>query len=590
MEQIIWVWNYMKGKRAVFMGGLILSIVTAAIRVINPMLGQRIIDEVVMLRNTDPLIPLLVAMMIVQVSRLSLHYLMIILMEIASTDVMTRIRRDMYETVQWQDYRFLGRFPTGNLMTRMTQDLDRLRHTVAWVSYQFIGAVALFVSTFTFYMFINWRLALCLVAITPFILYISHRFKKRLRPRFQLLRQKLTDLGTAVTENIDGNRVVRAFARESYEKKKIEAHNADFRDTSCENALIVAKYQPLLDTASQLLMVVMLLVGGFFLIKEWMTAGQYMAFSSLTWALAAPMQMLGPLLADLERYTASGEMIREVVEAPKGISDAPDAVELKERPLGDIEFKDVNLSINGTPVLHDINFKIEAGATIGILGSTGSGKTSLINLLMRFYEPDSGQTLLDGVDLRRYTLSSLRKYVGTAMQDVFLFSDSVKGNIAYGMSEMDEETIRRRAVQADADSFIKDMSEGYETLVGERGVGLSGGQRQRVALARALAVEPAVLVLDDTTSAVDSETEKFIQEQLKTLDFPCTKIIIAQRISSFRGADMILVMDKGRIIERGTHSELLAMRGFYHHIWSLQYNAGLDAISEFSTEYSGEGI
>jgi len=199
---------------------------------------------------------------------------------------------------------------------------------------------------------------------------------------------------------------------------------------------------------------------------------------------------------------------------------------------------------------------------------------------MRFYEPDSGQMLLDGRDIRDYTLSSLRRYVGCAMQDVFLFSDSIKGNIAYGRPEMDDESIRKRAVQADVASFTGEMSDGYDTLVGERGVGLSGGQRQRIALARALAVEPVVLILDDTTSAVDSETEQFIQKQLKSLDFPCTKIIIAQRISSFRGADLILVMDKGRIIERGTHSELLAMRGFYHHIWTLQYNAGLEAIGE----------
>ena len=584
MEQIIWVWNYMKGKRAVFMSGLVLAVVTSAMRVINPLLGQKIIDEVITPRNAGPLIPLLVSMMIVQIGRLGLYYLMIIMLEKASTDVMTDIRRDMYETVQWQDYCFMGRFPTGNLMTRMTQDLDRLRHTVAWVSYQFIGAVALFISTFTFYIFINWRLALCLVAITPFILYISHRFKMRLRPRFQLLRQKLTDLGTAVTENIDGNRVVKAFAREEHEKDKIEKHNADFRDTSCENALIVAKYQPFLETASQLLMVIMLVVGGYFLIKEWMTAGEYMAFSSLTWALAAPMQMLGPLLADLERYTASGEMLREVLEAPSGISDAPDSIELTQRPRGEIEFRNVSLSINGTRILENVSFKAEEGAVIGILGSTGSGKTSLMNLMTRFFEPDSGEILLDGVDIRRYTLSSLRRHIGLAMQDVFLFSDSVKGNIAYGRPEMDDETIRRRAVQADADSFISGMSEGYETLVGERGVGLSGGQRQRIALARALAVEPAVLVLDDTTSAVDSETEKFIQDQLKALDFPCTKFIIAQRISSFRGADMILVMDKGRIIERGTHSQLLAKRGFYHHIWSLQYNAGIEAIAEYSAE------
>jgi ATP-binding cassette, subfamily B, multidrug efflux pump len=578
MEQIKWVWNYMKGKRAVFMGGLFLTVVTNAMRVINPMLGRQIIDIVIVKKDTSPLIRLLVIMMIVQLARLGLNYLQIILMEIASTDVMTRLRRDMYQTVQWQDYKFLNRFPTGNLMTRMTQDLDRLRHTVAWVSYQFIGAIALFAATFIFYLFLNWRLALCLVGVTPFILIISSRFVKKIRPRFQLLREKLTDLGTAVTENIDGNRVVKAFAREEYEKERVEKQNAEFRDISCENAVIAAKYQPFLETASQLLMVIMLVVGGFFLIKEWMTPGQYMAFSSLTWALSMPMWMLGPLLADLERYTSAGQMIREVVESPKGIGDISGAKPLTQRPAGKIEFRDIRLTINGSVILEDINFIAEAGSTIGILGSTGSGKTSLINLLMRFYEPDYGAVLLDGEDVRRYTLSSLRRKIGLAMQDVFLFSDSVKGNISYGVPDLDDAQIKKRAVQSDADNFINEMADGYDTLVGERGVGISGGQRQRIALARALAIEPSVLVLDDTTSAVDSETEQYIQDHLEKLDFPCTKIIIAQRISSFRKADLILVMDKGRIIERGKHDELLAMRGFYHHIWSLQHNAGLDAL------------
>jgi len=568
----------MKGKRAVFLFGLFLDVLTAGMRVINPMLGLRIIDEVIVGGNTEPLIPLLITMMIVQLVRLGLYYLMIIMMEIASTDVMTRLRRDMYETVQWQDFKFLSLFPTGNLMTRMTQDLDRLRHTVAWVSYQFIGAIALFAATFIFYLYINWRLALCLVAVTPFILFISRRFVKRIRPRFQLLRQKLTDLGTAVTENIDGNRVVRAFAREEHEKEKIDKHNANFRDISCENALISAKYQPFLETASQFLMVIMLVVGGLFLIKGWMTPGEYMAFSSLTWALSMPMWMLGPLLADLERYTSAGEMIREVVESEKGISDISGAVELSKRPEGKIEFRDIKLTINGSVILEDINFTAKAGSTIGLLGSTGSGKTSLINLLARFYEPDYGAVLLDGQDIRRFTLSSLRRYIGLAMQDVFLFSDSVKGNISYGRPEMDDETIKKRAVQADAESFINSMSDGYNTLVGERGVGISGGQRQRIALARALAVEPAILVLDDTTSAVDSETEAFIQQQLEKLDFVCTKFIIAQRISSFRKADLILVMDKGKIIERGTHESLLSEKGYYHRIWFLQNNAGIEAM------------
>jgi ATP-binding cassette subfamily B protein len=577
MDQIVWLWNYMKGKRAVFIGGLLLTAITAGIRVVNPMLGQQIIDEVITLKNTDPLIPILIAMMAVQLIRLGLRYLMIIMMEISSTGVMTDIRRDMYETVQWQDYKFLSRFPTGNLMTRMTQDLDMVRHSAAWISYNIVDAVVLFISTFIFYIYINWQLALCLVAVTPFILYISRRFVIRIRPRFILLRQKLTDLGTAVTENIDGNRVVKAFAREDHEKQKFEKYNADYRDTSCENALIAAKYHPLLEIASQSLMVIMLVVGGIFLIRDLITPGQYMAFSSLTWALSAPMWMLGPLLADLERFSAAGKMIREVTEVQKGISDISGAIELTEKPTGKIEFRDIKLSINGTTILEDINFTAEAGSTIGILGSTGSGKTSLINILARFYEPDYGAVLLDGEDIRRYTLSSLRRNIGLAMQDVFLFSESVKGNISYGNPDMDEENIYKRAVQANADNFIKAMNDSYETLIGERGVGISGGQRQRIALARALAVKPAILVLDDTTSAVDSETEQYIQKQLKNLDFPCTKIIIAQRISSFRGADLILVLDNGRIIERGKHSELLAAKGFYYNIWTMQYNSGLSA-------------
>ena len=582
MDQIIWLWNYMKGKRAFFIGGLILAAVTAGIRVINPMLGERIIDEVLTLGNIDLLIPLLITMMAVQLGRLGLRYLMIIFMEKSSTSVMTDIRREMYKMVQWQDFRFLSRFPTGNLMTRMTQDLEMVRHSAAWISYMIVDAIVLFISTFVFYMFINWRLALCLVAVTPFILYISRRFVLRIRPRFRLLRQKLTDLGTKVTENIDGNRVVKAFAREEHEKDHFEKYNEDYRNTSCENALIAAKYQPLLEIASQSLMVIMLAVGGIFLIKEWITAGEYMAFSSLTWALSAPMWMLGPLLADLERFSTAGKMIREVTEAPKGISDNSGAIEITHRPAGKIEFRDIKLTINETVILEDINFTAEAGSTIGILGSTGAGKTSLINLLTRFYEPEWGAVLLDGEDIRRYTLSSLRRQIGLAMQDVFLFSDSVKGNISYGRSDLDESAVIKRASQADADNFIREMSSGYETLVGERGVGISGGQRQRIALARALAMEPAILILDDTTSAVDSETEHYIQNELKNLDFPCTKIIIAQRISSFRGADLILVMDNGRIIERGTHKQLLEKKGFYYNIWKLQNNAGIDAMGDES--------
>ncbi|MDR0998465.1 MAG: ABC transporter ATP-binding protein/permease [Treponema sp.] len=578
MSQIKWLWNYLKGNRTGLAVGIVLSAVTSALTIVNPMLSQKLIDDVITPGNAEPLIPLLIVMFVVQVVRLSLRYIMHnVFTEPMSNTAMTVLRKDMFETTQKQDYRFLHRFPTGNLMTRVTQDLDRVRHTVSWVAIAFTDSVVIFVFAFLFLLFVNWELTLCLTAVTPLILLVSHRFTKIIRPRFVLLRQKLTDLGTAVTENIDGNRVVKAFAREDHEIEKFEVHNAEFRDVSCSNALIAARYQPILELLSNLLIIITLIGGGFFLIKGRITAGQYLAFSSLSWALSNPLRMLAVILADIERYNATATMIREVVEAPKGFSDAPGAVELSSRPAGGIEFRDVNLAIQGNAILQDISFKAGPGETIGILGSTGSGKTSLINMLAHFYEPDTGQVLLDGVDIKKYTMSSLRRYIGLAMQDVFLFSDSVKGNVAYGRPELDDTTIMKRAAQADAHSFITGMEEGYGTLVGERGVGLSGGQRQRIALARALAIEPAILILDDTTSAVDSETEQYIQNQLRNLDFPCTKIIIAQRISSFRGASQVLVMDKGRIVERGTHEQLLANRGFYHHIWCLQYNVDPNA-------------
>ncbi|MDR1175290.1 MAG: ABC transporter ATP-binding protein/permease [Treponema sp.] len=567
-----WVWTYMGEKKWRFITGLILAGITSSLIIVNPYLSQRLIDDVIIPRNTAPLLKLLAAMFCMQVFRLSLRYIMVILMELASTDSLTSMRRKMYEVIQIQDYRFLDKFRTGNLMTRMTSDLDMLRHSVAWISYQFVDAVTLFGATFVFYLFINWKMALSLATVTPFIFLISSIFVKRIRPRFRLLREKLTSLSTTVTENIHGNRVVKAFAREEYEKEHFEERNADYRDTSVDNAYIVAQYQPLLELVSQVLLIIMLLVGGIFLIRGELTPGQYMSFSSLTWALAMPLRMLGILLADLQRFHAAATMIIEVVSSVPAVVDKSGAVEMAERPQGAIEFRNVNFSIDGAPILEDISFRAEPGQSIGILGSTGSGKTSLINMLTRFYEPDSGQVLLDGVDIQNYTLSSLRRHIGLARQEVFLFSDSVTGNISYGNPGLDGESIRRRAMQSDAHGFILNMEDGYETLVGERGVGLSGGQRQRIALARALAVEPSLLILDDTTSSVDSETEQYIQNQLRKMDFSCTKILIAQRITSFRGADLILVMDRGRIVQRGKHEELVKQQGFYRHIWALQNN------------------
>ena len=311
------------------------------------------------------------------------------------------------------------------------------------------------------------------------------------------------------------------------------------------------------------------MVGGIFLINGRITIGTFTMFNGLTWTLSDPMRMLGMHLNDLQRFFASSSKIIELYYAKSTVVSRPDAVKSKGRIKGEIQFKSAGLRLHGTEVLEDIDLTVNPGETVAIMGPTGAGKTSLISLIPRFTDVTKGEVDIDGVPVRRYDLKSLRSAIGIATQDVFLFSDSVDGNIAYGDSDMSEEEVKRFAKMADVD-FAEKLSEGFDTVIGERGTGLSGGQKQRIALARALAVKPSILILDDTTSAVDLETEKYIQEQLANLDFPCTKIIVAQRISTTKRADKIVVIENGRITDVGTHQELSQKPGYYREVFLLQ--------------------
>jgi ATP-binding cassette subfamily B protein len=313
-------------------------------------------------------------------------------------------------------------------------------------------------------------------------------------------------------------------------------------------------------------------VGGIFLINGGITMGEYVAFSGLTWALANPMRQLGNIMNEFQRFSAASTKVMELYYSEPAIVDAEDAVDHPERFEGKVEFRDVSFQYDDgiLPVLHDISFTIKPGETVAIMGETGCGKTSLVQLIPRFYEPTEGAILVDDIDIRKLKLTQLRKNIGLATQDVLLYSDTIDGNIAYGDSHLSQKEVERFARFSAASEFIDRMPDGYDTIVGERGVGLSGGQKQRISLARALAVRPAILILDDTTSAVDMETEKQIQQSLKELDFPCTKIIIAQRISTTKNADRILILQDGRVIESGTHEELVEKRGYYYELVKLQ--------------------
>ncbi len=570
MFRIKWLWKYMGEKRHLFVIAMVLSAVTSAILVVNPMLSQKLIDDVITPQNLSLLLPILGLMLAVQMVRLTLRYTMIVLLEKSSQCTFNGLRHKMYSVLQNMDARYFHSIRTGDLMTRMTNDLDLIRHAIAWISYVTVDSIVTFAAALIYLGCVNVELMLCLAAITPLILIVTRFFSKTIHPMFVELRWKLSSLNTVAQENIEGNRVVKAFAREDYENEKFEEKNEDYRKMNLKTAYVGAKFNPIIDILSQSLSVTTLLVGGIFMMQGKLTAGEILAFSSLTWALANPLRNLGMLINDIQRFFASCQMIIEIFYAQPSIADRYQARDPGVRPEGDVEYRNVSLKIDGTMILDDISFHVKPGQTLGIIGTTGSGKTTLAGMLTRINDATSGEVLLDGEPVQDYTLQALRRYVGVAMQDVFLFSDTIDANIAYGRPDMPEDEVKDFARRAGADEFIRKTQDGYDTLVGERGVGLSGGQKQRLSLARALAIRPAVLILDDTTSAVDMETEKYLQEQMRALNFPCTKIIIAQRISSIEDADLILVLDKGKVIERGTHRELLANKGFYRHIWAIQ--------------------
>lgn len=498
--------------------------------------------------------------------------------EHVSQTVLYRVRNYLYDKIQRQDMTFYSTYRTGDLMTRLTGDLDAIRHMVAWIIRMVIESFSLFAAAAIFFLYTNWKMALCLLVIAPFVFWIIYLFRNKVAPMHALLREKLSQMNTCAQENISGNRVVKAFAREDYEIEKFDKANRDFCETNKATAMVWLKFFPYVETIANLMPLVMLGVGGVFLINGQLTMGEYVAFSGLIWAIANPMRQMGNIMNEFQRFSAASRKVMELYYSEPKIKDHEDAKEHPDRFDGKIEFKNVSFQYEDgdLPVLHNISFTVNPGETVAIMGETGCGKTSLINLIPRFYEPTEGKILIDGTPVENLRLHDLRRHIGLATQDVLLYSDTIEGNIAYGDGSIKINDVVKFAHYSSASDFIAKMPEGYDTIVGERGVGLSGGQKQRISLARALAIRPSILILDDTTSAVDMETEKQIQHSLKELDFPCTKVIIAQRISTTRDADRIIVLRDGYIEESGTHEELLAKKGYYYELVKLQ--TGLDEL------------
>ena len=571
MQQIKWLWSVMdKSFHRKHIIALIISAVTSVMLLINPTLTSRLVDEVIVAQNPDPLMSILLTMLGFKVLRECMRYYMVISLEKTSQNTMFNLRNRLFTKLQYQDMRFFDTHRTGDLMTRMSADTDWCRHFLSYIDYAAVDSVVMFLSTSIYFFFVNWKLALALVCVTPLLMVITKVYSKKVRQLFINMRDKLSEMNTAAQENIAGNRVVKAFAREEHEKEVFDQRSAAFRDSHLAINKLWLSFYPFIEILANAMTLITVFLGGLFMILGELTPGELTIFTSLSWALANPMRMLGNLLNDFQRVTTCANKIMEMDLGKPSIVDSECAVS-HEKLQGKVEFRNVSFAYDGRDVLKDISFTANPGETIAIMGPTGSGKTTIIQLLARFYDVKQGEILVDDCNVRRWKLQELRGGIGTAIQDVFLFSDTVEGNVAFGNQELTFEEVRDFANRAAADDFITKLPEGYDTIIGERGVGLSGGQRQRIALARALAMRPGILIMDDTTSAVDMETEQYIQQQLKTLPYDCTKLIIAQRISSVKDADQILVLDRnGAIAERGTHQELLKNRGYYYETYCLQ--------------------
>ena len=583
-----WLWENMKGRHGLFVTAILGTVVYNILQLVVPFFSGRIVDLFLSLQDDGKSVSeeahtfyVYIGVMVgLTLLRVTIVYLDCMAYEKVSQYTLFRIRNYLYDKIQRQDMKFYSTYRTGDLMTRVTGDLDAVRHNISWVVRCIVESFTLFGATAVYFLIMDWKLALSILLISPFIFIIIFKFKRTVAPKHALLREKLAGMNTYAQENISGNRVVKAFAREDYEIDKFDRANKDYADTGIDTHFTWLTFYPYVESIANLMPVVLLVVGGIFIISGQISMGEYVSFSGLIWALANPMRQMGNIMNEFQRFHASSAKVMEIYYSEPEIVDAPDAMSHPGRFEGSIEFDHVSFKYEdgNLPVLKDITFTAKPGETVAIIGETGCGKTSLIHLIPRFYEPTSGTVKVDGVDVSRYKLEDLRKNIGLATQDVLLYSDTIEGNIAYGVSHLTAQEVVKFARYSAAEEFILKMPEGYDTIVGERGVGLSGGQKQRISLARALAIEPSILILDDTTSAVDMETEKHIQHSLRDLDFNCTKIIIAQRISTTKFADKILVLKDGEIIEEGNHDELVAKGGYYRQLVELQLGESIEAL------------
>ncbi|MBO9131400.1 ABC transporter ATP-binding protein [Bacillus sp. 165] len=556
--------------KAYFFWSLLCLLVVTGITVVYPIVLQYTIDHIIIggaYNTVSYVVMIFGGLMAIKVL---FTYFQQYLGDMFGIQSVYSLRNALYRKLQYLPFPYYDNAKTGDLMSRLTADVEGFRFFLSFGFSEFIRLLLLIIISFSVMFGYSVPLTFATMVILPFLCFAVYRFDKRIHPAFRNIRMSFGKLNTNVQENLSGINTVKSLSREAFQTDKFNNSNSNYKQFNLETSNVWAKYFPLMEFIGNLSIVILLSYGGYLVIQSKLQIGELVAFFSLTSYLIWPIMNLGFVINMFSQAKASGERLLEILDEPEKIHEVNNESSYIK---GDVEFQDVTLIYPGEKKssLETVSFKAEQGKVVGLIGSTGSGKTSLTQLITRFYEPTSGTILLDGKDIKDYSLSQLRYNIGFVLQETFLFSTTIKSNIAYGRPDISMEEVIEAAKRAQAHDFIMELPQGYDTMLGERGLGLSGGQKQRIAIARALLLNPSILVLDDATSAVDMETEHQIQLALQEAMKNRTTFIIAHRISSLKHADEILVLDEGKIVERGTHEQLIQQSGPYKRIYDIQY-------------------
>lgn len=536
-----------------------------------PVITESIIDDVILGGKFELLTKLLVGIALVGVGRALFQYYKEFTFDKIASTIGSEMRKDLFNHVQSLSMNYFADTNTGELMARVKDDIDKIWNVLGFVG-MLVIEVVIHVSFVLYCMFTrNWKLAFLPLAVMIICGGIAVIMERKLDKVYEDISEENAVLTTVAEENLAGVRTVKAFAREQHEIKKFLSHNNRYYELNITQSKVLVKYYPFFQFVGKALPVCTTVLGGISVMNGEMSLGALVAFVEYTRNCTWPMEMMGWLANDVSAAVASFKKVKKIYGEFPEITNKEDAVVL-EKVEGSVAFENVSFAVEGKQILENISFSLPAGKTLGIMGATGSGKSTIINLLQRFYDVNEGAVKVDDVDIRDLTLKQLRSNISVVLQDVFLFSDTIEENIKMGQRKtMSLDLIKDAASRAQASSFIEKLDEQYETVIGERGVGLSGGQKQRISIARAFSKKSPILVLDDSTSALDMETEHEIQKTLNQLE-NTTKIIIAHRISAVRHADEIIYLEDGKIAERGTHEELLAKKGLYYETFQAQYS------------------